>query len=109
MQKKWMVLLGAVVLSSVSAFAGVLYGTVGADAFLNCELENPTNGPLVVEGVQYQYSCMNPYTGAYLTYSPFIACAGNCEIDPLMTNVFSGPTPLNCNVVNASCYAVTNP
>ena len=52
MQKKWMVLLGAVVLSSVSAFAGVLYGTVGADAFLNCELENPTNGPLVVEGVQ---------------------------------------------------------
>jgi hypothetical protein len=103
-----MVLLAAAVASG-SAGAGMLPGTVQIGPFFNCFVTNQMSYPTQVVGIQYQYACRNPYTGATMTYAPFEACTYNCGLFPMAGQQFPGPSAWNCNVAFASCSAVTSP
>jgi hypothetical protein len=98
------VLLAFVSGSSISNAATVV-GQPVIGVGLDCVVQNPANVPIVVQFVQYQFSCVNPYNGAYITYTPYVPCNGNCGLYPYAYNQFIGVSLANCNLARAACYA----
>ena len=97
---------GFVGFSGPSARAAALAGGVEIGPFLNCLVSNPTNYWIYVRGVQYDFVCADGVTGIPFRYSRFEVCGRGCRLPVWGWRKFSGPSTLNCNVVEASCYAV---
>lgn len=93
---------------SLSASAGILYGTVQVGPYFNCAVLNNTPYNVVVTGIQYDYTCGDTL-GQTFRYSPYVSCALNCGLPSMLSNVYSGPSTFNCNVLAASCFVSTAP
>ncbi len=100
----------ALILALASAAnASVFQGAVSVGPNFICSVPNATGYGFGVAGIQYEYTCMNPYNGASFTYAPYIYCTGNCGLYPYSTMNFIGPSTYNCYVVAAACVAYTAP
>ncbi len=95
--------------ASGAAQASWIQGAVQVGPFLNCQVRNPFPYTVNVQAVQYQFSCMDPFSGFTAHYNPAVTCVGNCVLVPGFFNQFSGPSTFNCNLVAASCQAIVFP
>lgn len=92
------------IVSAERAEAARALGQVQVGAYVNCAVTNYSGYVAWAGGVQYEYTCTNPWTGATAYYAPYVTCGANCSVAPGATQVFSGPSTANCNVTGARCW-----
>ncbi|MGK5088383.1 hypothetical protein WDW86_12560 [Bdellovibrionota bacterium FG-2] len=107
--KSVFVAFGLILALATASEASVFRGVVNLGPNLVCSVPNATGYGFAVGGIQYEYTCMNPYSGASFTYTPYVYCTANCGLYPFSTMNFVGPSTFNCNVVAAACVAYTAP
>lgn len=109
MKRTILAILSALIVITASAKDSAAAGTIEGQpvinaGYLNCLVENDYNFDVKVKSISYEFACQEVfYPYRTIGYVQKVSCGFNCKVEASDSQLFTGPSGFNCNIVAAEC------